>query len=143
MGDSGVNLATSEAILTTSEVLQPTSEVIDVDEGFIDTSEAATDPMVEDQTLIDTLQEKLRWVFYDFKEKKIFKTRYLNKVKKEGSVFSWYFLHLSPLRVSGRISTDMTHFRLFAASLEAMEKRNMTIRNGITKYGEMVIFSGR
>ena len=66
MGDSGVNLATSEAILTTSEVLQPTSEVIDVDEGFIDTSEAATDPMVEDQTLIDTLQQKLRWVFYDF-----------------------------------------------------------------------------
>ena len=111
-----------------------------MDEGFIDTSEAATDPMVEDQTLLHTLQEKLRWVFCNIK---IFKTRYVNKVKKEGTVFSWYFLHLSPLRVSGRISTDMTHFRLFAASLEAMEKRNMTIRNGITKYGEMVIFSGR
>ena len=68
--DSGVSLAsseeviltTSEVLLTTSEVLQPTSEVIDVDEGFIDTSEAATDPMVEDQTLLHTLQEKLRWV---------------------------------------------------------------------------------
>ena len=34
-----------------------------MDEGFIDTSEAATDPMVEDQTLLHTLQEKLRWVF--------------------------------------------------------------------------------
>ena len=114
-----------------------------MDEGFIDTSEAATDPMVEDQTLLHTLQEKLRWVFYDFFEEKIFKTRYSNKVKKEGTVFSWYFLHLSPSRVSGRISSDMTHFRLFEASLEAMEKRNMTIRDGITKYGEMVIFSGR
>ena len=115
-----------------------------MDEGFIDTSEAATDPMVEEQTLLHTLQEKLRWVLSNIYVEKYstFKTRYVNKVKKEGTVFSWYFLHLSPLRVSGRISTDMTHFRLYAASLEAMEKRNMTIRNGITKYGEMVIFSG-
>ena len=61
LGDSGVSLASSE-------VLQPTSEVIDVDEGFIDTSEAATDPMVEDQTLLHTLQEKLRWVFCNIYE---------------------------------------------------------------------------
>ena len=61
-----------------------------MDEGFIDTSEAATDPMVEDQTLLHTLQEKLRWVFCNIYEERIFKTRYLNKVKKEGSVFSWY-----------------------------------------------------